>query len=83
MAQKNATPQKKQLEAIKRNKLNPALYVVIKELENKLLSSLGRKVKISNSSKKKVIERSYDNDEDLEALLLSLCGQTIFDETAN
>ena len=37
MAQKNATPQKRQLETIKRNKLNPALYVVIKELEDKLI----------------------------------------------
>lgn len=33
MAQKNATPKKAQAEIIKRNKLNPALYVVIKELE--------------------------------------------------
>ena len=37
MAQKNATPKKRQLEIIKRNKLNPALYVVIKELEDKLI----------------------------------------------
>lgn len=37
MAQKNATPLKRQLEIIKRNKLNPALYVVIKELEKKLI----------------------------------------------
>lgn len=37
MAQKNATPQKRQLEIIKRNKLNPALYVVIKELDNNLI----------------------------------------------
>lgn len=37
MAQKNATPLKRQLEIIKRNKLNAALYVVIKELENSLI----------------------------------------------
>ena len=37
MAQTNATLLKKQLEVIKRNKLNPALYVVIKELEDKLI----------------------------------------------
>lgn len=37
MAQKNATPLKRQLETIKRNKLNPALYVVINELETRLI----------------------------------------------
>ena len=37
MAQKNAAQLKKQLEIIKRNKLNPALYVVIKELDNNLI----------------------------------------------
>ena len=37
MAQKNATPLKRQLEVIKRNNLNPALYVVIKELDNTLI----------------------------------------------
>lgn len=52
--------------------------VYIKELENKLLSTLGRKVKISNSSKKKVVELSYDDDDDLEGLLESLCGDDFF-----
>ena len=37
MAQKNATPLKRQLEIIKQNKLNPALYVVIKELDFTLI----------------------------------------------
>lgn len=37
MAQKNATPLKRQLEIIKRNKLNPALYVVMKELDHTLI----------------------------------------------
>lgn len=37
MAQKNATPRKRQLEIIKRNKLNPALFVVIKELEYSMI----------------------------------------------
>ena len=37
MAQKNATHLKRQLEIIKRNNLNPALYVVINELENTLI----------------------------------------------
>ena len=37
MAQKNATPLKRQLEIIKRNKLNPARYVVMKELDHTLI----------------------------------------------
>lgn len=37
MAQKNATPSKAQAEAIKRNKLNPALYVVVKELTHSMI----------------------------------------------
>lgn len=37
MAQKNATPAKRQLEIIRRNKLNPALYVVMKELNHSII----------------------------------------------
>ena len=52
----------------------------MRELERRAMSSLGRKVRISRSTKKKVVELTYDNDEDLEALLISLCGNTIFNE---
>ncbi len=54
--------------------------VHIKELENRLLERLGRKVKISNSGKKRVVELSYDNDDDLEELLKALCGEDFFAE---
>jgi ParB family chromosome partitioning protein len=54
--------------------------VHIKELENRLLSTLGRKVKITNSSKKRVIELAYNDDDDLEELLKSLCGEDFFSE---
>lgn len=37
MAQKNATQSKDQQEVIKRNKLNPALYVVIKDLQYSMI----------------------------------------------
>lgn len=53
----------------------------MRELERRAMSSLGRKVRISRSTKKKVVELTYDNDEDLEALLIALCGNTIFNET--
>ncbi|MBQ8330961.1 MAG: ParB/RepB/Spo0J family partition protein [Clostridia bacterium] len=62
-------------------KVHPQIKVHMKELERRAMSTLGRKVRISRSSRKKVVELTYDNDEDLEALLRSLCGETIFDET--
>jgi ParB family chromosome partitioning protein len=52
----------------------------MKELEKRATSSLGRKVRISRSSRKKVIELTYDDDNDLEALLVSLCGNNIFND---
>ena len=57
--------------------------VHMKELEHRATSTLGRKVRISRSARKKVVELTYDNDEDLEALLLMLCGNDIFNENAN
>ena len=62
---------------------DPAVVQVklhMKELEKRARSSLGRKVRISRSSRKKVVELTYDDDADLEALLTSLCGDGIFGE---
>ncbi len=61
--------------------VNPQVKVHMKELERRAMSTLGRKVRISRSSRKKVVELTYDDDSDLEALLLALCGEGIFDET--
>ena len=52
----------------------------MKELEKRAMSTLGRKVRISRSNRKKVVELTYDDDADLEALLTALCGETIFNE---
>ena len=62
-------------------KVHPQIKAQMKELERRAMSTLGRKVRISRSSRKKVVELTYDNDEDLEALLLMLCGEEIFSET--
>lgn len=62
-------------------KVHPQVTVQMRELERRAMSTLGRKVRISRSSKRKVVELTYDNDEDLEALLISLCGNNIFNET--
>ena len=61
-------------------KVHPQIKVYMKELERKAMSSLGRKVRISRSSKKKIVELYYSDDEDLEALLKALCGNDIFAE---
>ncbi|MBQ8345889.1 MAG: ParB/RepB/Spo0J family partition protein [Clostridia bacterium] len=61
-------------------RIHPQVKLHMKELERKAMSTLGRKVRISRSSRKKVVELSYDNDEDLEALLRHLCGNDIFEE---
>ena len=73
MNQKELTPTEE--------RVHPQIKVYMKELERRAMSSLGRKVRISRSSRKKVVELTYDNDEDLEALLRSLCGEEIFKET--
>ena len=63
-------------------RVHPQIKAHMKELEHRAMSALGRKVRISRSSHKKVLELSYSDDEDLEALLMSLCGADIFEEVA-
>ena len=50
----------------------------IKDIERRALSAIGRKVKIVQSPKKKVLEVSYSDDEDLADLLRTLCGKDFF-----
>ena len=67
-------------ESAEDDKPQSQVKLYMKELERKAMSSLGRKVRISRSSRKKVVELTYDDDADLEALLISLCGNNIFSE---
>ncbi len=69
------------IEEPEEEKVHPQIRVQMKELERRAMSTLGRKVRISRSSRKKVVELTYDSDEDLEALLRSLCGEEIFSES--
>lgn len=48
-------------------------------LEKRAQMILGRKVKIAYGGKVKRVELTYENDDDLEALLVSLCGKDVFD----
>lgn len=52
----------------------------MKELEHRAVTALGRKVKILQTPKKRVVELSYSDDDDLEILLRSLCGTDFFSE---
>jgi ParB family chromosome partitioning protein len=54
--------------------------VYMKDLERRALGILGRRVRILKSAKKKVVELTYTDDEDLEALLKSICGDQFFTE---
>ena len=51
----------------------------LRELEKRSRETLGRKVKIVNNAKKKVVEITFDSDEDLETLLSRVCGTDIFE----
>jgi hypothetical protein len=52
----------------------------IAELERKIRTDLGRRVKITDNPKKKSLEIEYQDNEDLEALLTKLCGADFFKE---
>ncbi len=52
--------------------------VYMKDLEGRIRTALGRKVKIHETNRKKVVEFTYEDDEDLENLLKSLVGEEIF-----
>ncbi len=50
------------------------------DLERRTRETLGRKVKITQNNKKKSIELYYEDNDDMEALLLALCGPDFFKE---
>ncbi len=52
----------------------------MKDLERRSMQALGRKVRILQTARKKVVELSFDSNDDLEVLLTAICGQEIFSE---
>ena len=52
----------------------------IRELELRIQSHLGRKVKIEEKGKKKTITLSYEDNEDLDEILKILCGDEFLNE---
>ena len=51
-----------------------------RELEIRVQSHLGRKVKIEGKGRKKTITLSYEDNEDLDEILKLLCGNNFLDE---
>lgn len=60
------------------NKPDAQRRVYMKDLERRVMETLGRKAKINQSAKKKTLELAYDNDDDLAELLELICGKDIF-----
>ena len=54
--------------------------VYMRELERRAMDTLGRKVKINQTTKKKTVELTFDSDSDLEELLTLLCGNGFFNQ---
>ena len=52
----------------------------MRDLERRSMEALGRKVRILQTSRKRVVELSFDSNDDLEVLLTAICGQEIFNE---
>ena len=53
--------------------------IYMKDLEDKARTKLGRKVKICDTARKKTVELTFEDDEDLAELLKTLVGQDIFE----
>lgn len=50
------------------------------ELASRMSRRMGRTVKITGKGKKRRLELSFEDDEDLDILVKKLCGENIFDE---
>ncbi len=58
---------------------NVQRQVYMKDLEGRIRTRLGRKVKIHETARKKTVEFTFEDDEDLENLLKTLVGEEIFE----
>ncbi|MBQ8858183.1 MAG: ParB/RepB/Spo0J family partition protein [Clostridia bacterium] len=58
----------------------PQVVDYAKELESRIMASLGRRVKLDNKKGKGTITFFYEDNEDLESFLRGVCGNSFFDE---
>ena len=73
----NTVPE--EIPEVEENKAAMQRRIYMKDLEDKARTKLGRKVKIFDTGRKKTVELSFEDDEDLANLLKILVGQDIFD----
>lgn len=53
--------------------------IYMKDLETRMTGCMGRKVRINHTARKKTIELTYEDDQDLEDLMKKIAGENIFD----
>ena len=58
---------------------NEIVVDYIKDLESRAMSLTGKRIKINDKGKVKTIQVEYMDNEDLEELLVKLCGKKIID----
>lgn len=54
--------------------------VYLKDVEDRASIALGRRVRITNTARKKTVELSFENDDDFSYILKKLCGDDFFDK---
>ena len=65
---------------VKEQDETPPLVDYFRELEIRVQSHLGRKVKIDGKGRNKTITLSYEDNEDLDEILTLLCGKEFLDQ---
>ena len=58
----------------------PMVVDYVRELELKMMSTLGRRVSISDTGKKKTVTLFYEDNDDLQNLLKAICGEKFVEE---
>ena len=75
---KKINKKKKPVEEIEEEEIPFVDY--FREMELRIQRQLGRKVKIEDKGKKKTLTLYYEDNEDLDELLKSICGNDFLDE---
>lgn len=58
---------------------DPQASLYIKDVEDRASVVLGRRVRITNTPRKKTVELTFENDDDFTYVLKKLCGDNFFD----
>lgn len=67
-------------ETLRKGESDEQTAVYMQELEHRSTAILGRKVRIHAEGKKKTVEVSYSDNDDLTDLLRTICGDAVFEE---